>query len=185
MLASSLVALHLLRNGGETNLGSQIQDIWWDVGNAARKSRSDRTTPISNAVENWAAWMFLGWSFDPSLHPSVYTGGSFRQLGLIRHATFVALRSQVARPRNSASVYDDLVNAQRFAPLTWAAPVTAFGLRHVVERLSSGDRPRADQVAMALTAVNTAVAEANRRIPLADRAAIMALGQQAVALLGQ
>jgi hypothetical protein len=182
---SSLVALHLLRNGTDANLGGQLQDVWWDVGNAARKSRGNSATPIANAVDNWATWMFLGWSFDPSLHASVYTGGSFRQLSLNRHATFVALRSEVARPRNSAAVYDDVVNAQRFAPLAWATAVTTFGLRHLVERLSTGDRPRADQIAMALTAVNTAVTEANRRVPMADRAGISALGQQVLALLVQ
>jgi hypothetical protein len=55
-----------------------------------------------------------------------------------------------------------------------------------VERLSIGDRPqRADQIAMAVTAVNTAVIEANRRIPIADRAGVTALGQQVIVLLGQ
>lgn len=182
---STLVALHLLRSGGVANLGSQIHDVWWDVGNAARKSRGDRTVPIANTVENWATWMFLGWSFDPSLHASVYTGGSFRQLGLTRHATFVALRSQVARPRNSTIVYNDLVNAQRFAPLSWATAATTFGLRHLLERLGAGDRPqRPEQISEAVAEVNTAVTEVNRRIPQAERAAITALGQQVVALLG-
>jgi hypothetical protein len=183
---SSLVALHMLRSGMDANLGGQLHDVWWDVGNAARKSRGDPTAPIARPVENWVSWMFLGWSFDPSLHASVYTGGGFRQLGLIRHATFVALRSQVARPVNSPSVYDDLVNAQRFAPLGWASTVTTFGLRQLVERLSNGDRPqRADQIIEAVAAVNTTVAEANRRVPMADRAGLTALGQRVIALLGQ
>jgi hypothetical protein len=181
---STLVALHLLRNGMDANLGGQVHDIWWDVGNAARKSRADHSTPIANPVENWVAWMFLGWSFDPSQHASVYTGGGFRQLGLIRHATFVALRSQVARARNSTSPYEDMLNAVRFAPAAWTTSVASFGLRHLLERLQSGDRPRADQLSAVVTTVNTAVSEASRKVALADRAALQALGQQVLAALG-
>ena len=182
---STLVALHLLRNGLELNLGSQVHDIWWDVGNAARKSRGDRSIPIANATANWASWMFLGWSFDPSLHASVYTGGGFRQLGLTRHGTFVALRSQVARARNSLSPYDDLLNAAKFAPASWITNVTAFGLRHLSERLASGDRPRTDQIAMAVTQVNATLAEVTRRAPAAEQPALQALAQQVLAALAQ
>ena len=184
--AGSLVAVHMMRIGMEASLGSQLHEVWWDVGNAARKSRADRGMPIANPVENWVSWMFLGWSFDPSRHASVYTGGGFRQQGLIRHATFVALRSQVARPRNSTMVYSDVVNAQRFAPLAWATAATTFGLRHLNERLTAGDRPqRPEQITEAVAAVNMAVTEATRRVPLADRAGITALGQQVLALLAQ
>jgi len=183
---STLVALHMLRNGSEASLGGQVHDVWWDVGNAARKSRADREVPIANPVENWVSWMFLGWSFDPSQHASVYTGGGFRQLGLVRHATFVALRSQVARMRNSTSPYDDLLNAVRFSPNGWATATTTFGLKHLLDRLATGDRPqRADQIAMVVTTVNTAVTEATRKVPIADRAGLQALGQQVVAALGQ
>ena len=154
--------------------------------NAARKSRADRTTPIANPVENWVAWMFLGWSFDPSQHASVYTGGGFRQLGLIRHATFIALRSQVARARNSTSPYDDLVNAERFAPAAWTTNVTTFGLQHLLERLQSGDRPQTtDQINSVIAMVNTAVTEASRKVVAADRPGLQALGQQVVTALGQ
>ena len=182
---SSLVALHLLRYGAELNLGTQVHDIWWDVGNAARKSRADHGVPIANPVENWAAWMFLGWSFDPSQHASVYTGGGFRQLGLMRHATFVALRSQVARARLSPSPYDDLLNAIRFAPATWVTNATGFGLRHLLERLQSGDRPKADQITGVTETLQSVQTEIGRRAPLADRPALQALVQQVVATLGQ
>jgi len=182
---STLVALHLLRNGLDTDLGGPAVDIWWDVGNAARKSRNDPSTPIANPVENWVAWMFLGWSFDPSQHASVYTGGGFRQMGLVRHATFVALRSEVARPRNSTSPYDDALNAIRFAPNSWTTSVATFGLRQLLERLQSGDRPSASQIAGVVTSVNTAVTEANRKNAVADRPGIQALGQQVLTALGQ
>jgi hypothetical protein len=182
---STLVALHMLRYGSDAGLGAEVHDVWWDVGNAARKSRADPTVPVANPVENWVAWMFLGWSFDPSQHASVYTGGGFRQLGLVRHATFVALRSQVARPRNSLSPYDDLVNAVRFAPVAWTTAVSGFGLRHLMERLQAGDRPRTDQTATAVSQVNAALVEASRKIALADRPGVAALGQQVLAMLAQ
>ncbi len=181
---STLVALYLLRNGMHLDLGSQIHDIWWDVGNAARKSRADRTVPIANPVENWTSWMFLGWSFDPSRHSTSYTGGGFRQLGLMRHATFVALRSQVARPRNSLNVYEDLVNAVRFAPAGWTVPVASFGLRHLNERLIQGERPTSlDQIIMAIASVNTGLTEAYRKVTAADRLKLEALAQPVLAAL--
>lgn len=183
---STLIALYLLRNGMSLELGGQVHDIWWDVGNAARRSRADRSVPIANAVENWATWMFLGWSFDPSRHSSSYTGGGFRQLGLTRHATFVALRSQVARPRNSLNVCEDLVNAVRFAPAGWTLSVSSFGLRHVNERLGAGEGPTsAEQIAMAIASVNTALTEAYRKVSATDRPKVEALGQPVLAALAQ
>ena len=183
---STLVALHLLRNGADLGLGGQAHDVWWDVGNAARLSRSDRTVPIANAVENWTTWMFLAWSFDPSRHSSTYTAGGFRQLGLTRHATFVALRSLVARPPNSLSVYEDLVNAVRFAPAVWTVPVASFALRNVNERVNAGERPTGvTQIAQAIASVYSALTEAYKKVPTADRAGLAALAQPVLAALGQ
>lgn len=181
---STLVALYLLRNGENAPVANTIHDVWWDVGNAARKSRADKTVPIANVDQNWAAWMFLGWSFDPSLHSSSYTGGGFRQVGLVRHATFVALRSQVARPRNSVNVYEDLLNAVKFAPSSWVMSVATFGLRHADERLTGGDRPAtADQRATAITSVNSMLAEAGKKVSTTDRAKLDALAQPVLAAL--
>lgn len=180
---STLVALHMLRYGMDTDLGTQVHDVWWDVGDAARKSRSDRSVPIANATENWTSWMFLGWSFDPSRHSSTYTAGGFRQLGLNRHATFVALRSQVARPRNSVNVYEDLVNAVRFAPAGWTLPVASFALRNVGSRLAAGDRPSLTDIVKAVASVYSALAEANKKVPVSDRATLDALVQPVLAAL--
>lgn len=182
--ASSLVGQHMLRYGLEQNLGAGIHDVWWDVGNAARKSRQDPSQTVAAATVNWASWMFLGWSFDPSRHPSVYTGGGFQNLGLSRHATFVALRSEVARPVNSPMVYDDLRQATRFSPSHWTTSATTFGLRHLIERLNAGDKPtRPEQRTEAIAVVNAALVDALRKVPLADRAAIWALGQEVLAKL--
>ncbi|HYN80650.1 MAG TPA: hypothetical protein VES88_04050 [Gemmatimonadaceae bacterium] len=180
---SSLVALHMLRYGVNADLGTQAHDVWWDVGDAARKSRGVAGVPIANATENWTSWMFLGWSFDPSRHSSTYTAGGFRQLGLSRHATFVALRSQVARPRNSVNVYEDLLNAVRFAPSGWTLPVASFALRNVGSRLAQGDRPSLTDIAKAIASVYGALAEANKKVPVGDRATLDALGQPVLAAL--
>ena len=76
---STLVALHMLRYGADANIGAGIQNVWWDVGNAARKSKNDRTVPIANADLNWAQWMYLGWSFDPSGFSGVGARATFNR----------------------------------------------------------------------------------------------------------
>jgi hypothetical protein len=182
---STLVALHMMRYGMDQNLGTQVHDVWWDVGNAARRSRADHAVPIENPVENWANWMYLGWSFDPSQHASVYTGGAFRQLGLNRHATFIALRSEIARPPNSASPYEDAANAVNFSPLGWVPAVATFALQHLLERLRAGQRPAPAQITDAVARVNAAVQMATQKSPASARPAIQALGQQVLTLLQQ
>jgi len=183
--AASLVALHFIRNGMNQNLSGETEDIWWDVGNAARRSKADPSVPIANPNENWAAWMFLGWAFNPSTHSSSYTGEGFSKLGLSRHATFIALRTEVARPKNSASVYEDYVNAVRFAPSGWTLPVATFALRHISERLASGDRPSLASIATAITQIYSGLTEANKKLPVADRGKLEPIIAQIVALLGQ
>jgi hypothetical protein len=180
---SSLVALHMMRYGMDQSLGGQVHDVWWDVGNAARRSRADRTVPIENPIENWANWMYLGWSFDPSQHASVYTGGAFRQLGLTRHATFIALRSEVARPRNSVSPYADAANAVNFSPIGWVPAVATFALQHLRDRLAAGERPGPAQMTEAVERVNAAVQQAIQKSPPPARPALQALGQQVLAFL--
>ena len=184
--ASTLVAMHMMRFGMNTVLTGKAQDIWWDVGKAARDSRNDATIPIANVKENWATWMFLGWSFDPSLHASVYTGGGFSTLGLMRHATFIALKSEVSRPVNSASVYEDVMQAAKFAPNAWALSAVSFGLRNLNERLSGGERPTGTgQPTLAISQVNSVLTEANKKLSIADRATVQALAQPVLAMLQQ
>jgi hypothetical protein len=174
----------MLHNGMDLNLGGDVHDVWWDVGNAARKSRADKSIPIANADQNWTAWMYLGWSFDPSRHSSSYLGGGFRQLGFMRQATFVALRSEVARPRNSMSIYEDALNAVKFSPNAWATSVAMFGLRHLNERLAAGEKPAtADLLATARAQVSSLVTESYKKIPVADRAKVDALAQPLLSAL--
>lgn len=185
---SSLVALHFMRYGTPSVVEAPLHDVWWDVGNAARKSGEERRDggAIDNRVQNWAAWMYLGWSFDPSRHPSVYTGGGLRNLGLDRHATFVALRSQVARRAGTHDPYLDAHQAIRFAPAAWTHDVAIFGFTHLLERLDAGDSPdRGEATTRAADGVRMAVTDAFRKLPLDSRPAIRALADRILAALGE
>ena len=78
-------------------------------------------------VQNWVAWMYLGWMFDPANVPAVYTAGGLKQMGLPRHATFVTLRSLVARPFGSQeedqTVWIDFREFGGAVPASWAASI--------------------------------------------------------------
>ena len=139
---ASLGAQHMLRTGSEAGLHRSVHDSFWDVGQTVRRSLVRGGVDVGNAEENWATWMLLGWMFEPGEHASVYTGNGLLRMGLPRHATFVALRSMVARPQGSPQPYQDVANAARFAPAHWARAVTRTGLVHLEERLLAGEVPR-------------------------------------------
>jgi len=137
---ASLVAQHMLRSGSGEPMHFSLHDAWWDVGNVARKSLQ-HGVPIDNAEENWAVWMYLGWAFAPERHASTYLATALSRKHLPRHATFHALRSQVARVEASGNPYEDLNTAVRVAPRSWMADVAAFSFRNLIERLEAGDVP--------------------------------------------
>ena len=104
----------------------------------------------------------------------------------MRHATFVALKSEVSRPKNSTSVYEDVLNAAKFAPTTWTLSSVSFGLRHLDERLKAGERPTGTgQPALAISQVNSVLTEANKKLSTADRETLKALAQPVLAQLQQ
>jgi hypothetical protein len=131
---------------------------------------------MENAKQNWAAWMYLSWSFAPPQHASVYTGGGLNNIGLPRHATFVALRSQAARPRGSMQPYEDARSAMTFAPATWVYDVAHFAFQHLNDRLDQGDVPAAANLQAARDAVTTAVLNAQRKAAVAQRPTIQQWG---------
>ena len=139
---ASLVGQHMLRSGSSEPMHFSLHDTWWDAGNVARKSLVHRM-PIENAEENWAVWMYLGWAFAPERHASTYLATALVRQDLPRHATFHALRSQVARVASTGAPYKDLHTAVRMAPRPWVADVAGFSLRNLIERLESGDVPSA------------------------------------------
>jgi hypothetical protein len=180
---SSLVAQHMIRYGISSAIDPMLHDIWWDVGNAARKSIRQGQSVIPNARLNWAEWMYLSWSFDPSRHPSVYTGGGMIGIGMPRHATFIALRSEVARPMRSVTPYMDVQSAVGFAPAMWAYQVATFGYNHLLERLSSGERPNELSLQSARDAVNQAFTTAQRKVTATQLATLRGLRDQVLAQL--
>ena len=161
---STLVAQHMLRTGLVLPINPLLHDVWWDVGNAARRAVQLREPDLENAVENWASWMYLGWSFEPQQHASIYLGIALAELGLPRHSTFVALRSQVARPRRSLAPYRDVRNAAIFAPPAWTRAAVSFGFGHLLERLEQGWTPRDEALAEARTSVEEAYEIAARKL---------------------
>lgn len=180
---STLAAQHMIRGG---MIGGRLHrtahEVWWDVGNAARKAVHAQAG-LANGERNWASWMYLGWIFEPARFPSVYTGNGLMRLGLPRHATFVALRSQVGRPATSVAAYADLESAARFAPPLWTANVARFGFVHLLERARSGDVPAADRLREARARVDSAYAVAARKVVADQRPALRQLADELLAAL--
>ncbi|MEE2898211.1 MAG: hypothetical protein VX815_07055 [Gemmatimonadota bacterium] len=139
---ASLVAQHMLRSGSSEPMHFALHDTWWDVGNVARKSLV-HGRPIPNAEQNWAVWMYLGWAFAPQRHASTYLSSALVRLDLPRHATFHALRAQVARVEGTGDAYKDLFTTVRVAPRGWLVDAARFSLRNLIERLEAGDQPSA------------------------------------------
>lgn len=178
---ASLVGQHMLRMGVDEPVHPVLHDTWWDVGNAARLSIL--SGGLENRDQNWASWMYLGWAFDPGRHASVYTGNGLVRLGLARHATFVALRSLVARPGISLAIFRDVRNAARFAPANWAFEATAFGYRHLLERAENGGAIRDAALIEAREDVLAAYEIAARKIGPEQRAQLSELRDAVLALL--
>lgn len=180
--ASTLAAQHLIRGDVAMRPPRAGAEVWWDVGNAARRA-VHAGAALANGERNWASWMYLGWIFEPSRFPSVYTGNGLMRVGLPRHATFVALRSEVARPAGSITPYADVEFAARFAPSAWAVNVVRFGYTHLLERLAARDLPPADRVVEARARVDSAFAVAARKVPADQRPALRQLADQVLAAL--
>lgn len=179
---STLVTQHMLRTGDLDPIASPLHDEWWDVGNAARRSRT-RFGGLENAEENWAVWMYLGWSFDPARHASVYLGNAFLRLGLPRHATFHALRAQVSRGARSRAVYHDVDNAARFAPASWTFDAVSFGYEEILSRLENGWVPRDADIADARSAIESSYARASEKVTPGEAAELAALRDRILAYL--
>jgi len=184
---SSLVAQHMLRHGISGFLGAEMHMVWWDVGDAARRSRG-KVGQIAHAVQNWALWMYIGWMFDPARVPAIYTVGGLREMGLPRHAAFIALRSLVARPFGNfdedVSPYMDLVQVAAIVPDHWAASAGKFALRALFERLDAGERaPNATETDKAVAQVDAAVTQLAPKVSSTDLTALTGLANQVKAKL--
>ena len=137
---AALAGQHMLRRGDD-ELHPFAHDAFWDVGFTVRNALVRGEIPFENGVENWATWSWMGWMFEPQNHGSIYAAQGVSRFGLPRHATFLALRSQVARHPGSIAPYRDARTAVFVAPDHWVGSATLFALSHLVERLKSGDEP--------------------------------------------
>jgi hypothetical protein len=181
---ASLVAQHMLRSGGTQSAGGPAHELWWAVGEAARRARNAGSSAIANSISNQAAWFYLAWMFEPGLHRSFY----LENLLPPRQAVFVALRGQVSRPPGSweehRSICDDFFRAVEHAPNTWANGVATFALTYIIERLNSGERPtdgaQRDRAKASIDLGITAVAP---KVTAGQLSALQALAAQAKAKL--
>ena len=175
--ASSLGAQYMLRYGLDAPVHHDVHDVWWDVGNVARRTVTSSAVrdEIDNGVDNWVSWMWIGWAFEPNAHASVYLSLGLQRKGMLRHATFHILKSQVERGRNSSRPYRDLRNVPRFSPDAWLMNAMEFGYRHLLERLEDGDLPTgsAGGLTLAISETERAYVDAANRLT-ADQAAVLA-----------
>ncbi len=179
---ANLVGQHMLREDLDDHVHPDLHDAWWDVGNVARRT-SRRAGLLTNREENWAAWMYLGWMFDPGRHASVYTGLGLTNFALDRHATFVALRSQVARPVGSPAVYNDVASAANFAPPHWTFDAVRFGFTHILERIAGGESPREGRLEEARSLLERTINRASRKVSDAELIELVQLRDEIVAAL--
>jgi hypothetical protein len=179
---ANLVAQHMLREGLDGHVHHELHDAWWDVGNVARRT-GRRAGLLENREENWASWMYLGWMFDPGRHASVYTGLGLVNFAFDRHATFVALRSQVARPTGSTAIYRDVDSAANFAPPHWTFNAVGFGLSHILERIAAGEIPRDSRLEEAEALLDRTINRASRKVSDAELTQLVQLRDEIVAAL--
>jgi hypothetical protein len=177
---AALTGQHMIRNG-QNRLNRTIHDVWWEVGNVARKALNARVA-FANGQQVWAEWMYLGWIFEPASFASTYTGTGLTRRGLPRHATFVALRSQAVRPRGSVAPYADAESAAKFAPAHWALAAERFALNQLLARQGDNDLPATLEMrAEARLKVEAAYAAASRKVSPAGASELRQLADLVVA----
>ncbi|GMR14317.1 MAG: hypothetical protein BMS9Abin29_2566 [Gemmatimonadota bacterium] len=137
---ASLGAQHMLRAGREGGLHRTVHDAFWDVGQTVRRSIVQGHESPANGLENWVDWMWTGWIFEPQNHATIYLSSGLNAAGLARHATFMTLRTLVARPAESFAPFMDVRNTARFAPDHWAGDATLFALGNLEERVMASNR---------------------------------------------
>jgi hypothetical protein len=170
----------LRTNGGTQSAGHLAHEVWWAVGEAARRALQAGSNAIPNAASNMTDWFYLGFIFEPGIHESFYLEN---RLGP-RQAVFVALRGQVSRPADSwgehRSIYDDLIRAVQHAPNHWANAVGTFAFTHILERLNAGERPTtAAQKTVATNLIGIALTTLSKKVSASELSALQSLATQA------
>ena len=183
--AASLGAQFMLRYRRDAPLHHDVHDVWWDVGNVARRTVTSSAVrgDIDNGLDNWVSWMWMGWAFEPNAHASVYLSLGLKRKEMLRHATFHILKSQVERGRNSSTPYRDLRNVPRFSPDTWLMNAMEFGYNHLLERLEDGERPTGDGLARAISETERAYRDAANRLTANQAKVLVVLRDQVLEYL--
>ena len=183
--AASLGAQFMLRYGLDAPVHHDVHDVWWDVGNVARRTVTSSAVrgDIDNGLDNWVSWMWMGWAFEPNAHASVYLSLGLKRKEMLRHATFHILKSQVERGRNSSTPYRDLRNVPRFSPDTWLMNAMEFGYNHLLERLEDGERPTGDGLARAISETERAYRDAANRLTANQAKVLVVLRDQVLEYL--
>lgn len=178
---ASFLGQHLLRTG-EPLADPILDEVWWEVGKIAQES-SAAGTPIEHADENWAGWMYLQWTFSPERHGGSYLTSGLDGLGLSRHATFVALRGQVARAVGTSHPYGDLENVVGVAPDHWLIEAMTDAYEQLIARLESGDVPAGVELDLAHEKLDATLDVLRGRLTSDDRPLVEDLHGQVLDLL--
>lgn len=159
---ANLSANHKLRTQEFGFVSCSIYQQWWIAGDFARLNGG--VGPILHHTQKWRAFMYMGWAFCPSEVPAIYTTGGLGNLK--RHATFVGLRSAVARApglwvNEDVTSIVDVRSAFQAVIIPWADNVGLFGLNHLVSRMNAptcdGDVPLPANKPAQLTVFNQAM----------------------------
>jgi hypothetical protein len=180
---ASLAAQYMLRHGLDTPPDGVLQDTWWATGAAARNTEVFHDG-MEHGVLNWVAWQWLGWSFAPATHQSLYLTQGLERADLRRHATFHALRAQVARPRGHIQAYHDARAAAQFGHPDWMYEAISFAYRHLEERIAMGDRVAPSRVDTARGAVHGAYNYAESHLSSAEATSLQAQRDRLLGLIG-
>jgi hypothetical protein len=122
-----------------------IADGIWDVGNIARRSEDNGTSPssqINNRLVNEVQWLYLGWLTNYGKRNSFetqYIGTALKEFEEQDLASLVILKSIVNRSPNSQRMYDDIFTMGYITSDDMFYESVTFGLNFLINGINSGD----------------------------------------------
>jgi hypothetical protein len=158
---------------------------WWEVGHIAHKSQQYHN-PIRDHHLHIAGWIHLGWMFDLSLNKnSLYETTPLANLGLRRHATFVALRTLVQRNPNATGVElgamcVDVLKSVDDGYVPWMYESTKFAYNYLLNLLNTGAWNPSTGCRTPFTRAQTVIGQ---KLPSSQAAALKIIHDQVLAKL--